>query len=189
MNFLAHAYLAHPSVPLTIGNFIADFVKGRQIDQYRPEITEGIVMHRKIDTFTDNHRIFKLSRSRIRHRYNHYSGVIIDLFYDHFLARNWMDYSDTPLDRFTLGLYDIMLDHEHIMPEKARYMLPFMVKSNWLLNYATVDGIDRSLKGLSRRTRFRSGMENACQELLKHYDDLQNDFRSFFPDIIDFIGQ
>jgi acyl carrier protein phosphodiesterase len=189
MNFLAHAYLAHPSIPLTIGNFIGDFVKGRHLDQYTPEISEGIIMHRKIDTFTDNHPVFKQSRNRIRGRYNHYSGVIIDLFYDHFLATNWEDYSHTPLDRFTLQVYNIILDHEHMIPDEARYMLPFMVKSNWLLNYATVKGIDRSLKGLSRRTSFRSGMETASQDLLNHYNDLESDFRSFFPDIIDFIDK
>jgi acyl carrier protein phosphodiesterase len=187
MNFLAHAYLAHPSIPLTLGNFIGDFVKGKQIDQYDPEISNGILMHRKIDTYTDNHPSFKQSRKRIRNRYNHYSGVIIDLFYDHFLAKNWMDYSEISLHHFTLQVYDIILDNEHLIPEKARYMLPYMVKSNWLLNYATIQGIDRSLKGLSRRTRFKSGMENASQELILYYSELEDDFRNFFPEIIEFI--
>ena len=86
-------------------------------------------MHRKIDTFTDNHHVFKQSKNRIRGKYNHYSGVIIDLFYDHFLAKNWDEYSNIPLRSFTIDLYDIILDQEHIIPEKARYMLPFMVKS------------------------------------------------------------
>lgn len=187
MNFLAHAYLAHPSIPLTVGNFIGDFVKGKQLDHYSPEISRGIVMHRKIDTFTDNHPVFKKSRERIRHKYNHYSGVIIDLYYDHFLARNWMDYADVPLDRFTSTVYDIILDHENLIPEKARYMLPFMIRSDWLLNYETIDGIDRSLKGLSKRTNFKSGMEHASQDLLIHYKDLEDDFRIFFPEIIDFV--
>jgi acyl carrier protein phosphodiesterase len=187
MNFLAHAYLAYPSIPLTVGNFIGDFVKGNQLDAYDPDISEGIIMHRRIDTFTDNHPSFKQSRRRIRTQYNHYSGVIIDLFYDHFLAKNWLDYSEVPLNHFTMQLYDIILDHEHIIPEKARYMIPYMVRSNWLLNYATLEGIDRSLKGLSRRTNFKSGMEHACRELQHHYDELEADFRIFFPDIIAFI--
>jgi acyl carrier protein phosphodiesterase len=189
MNFLAHAYLAHPSIPLTIGNFIGDFVKGNQLNTYDPEITEGIIMHRKIDTFTDNHPFFKQSRRRIRQKYSHYSGVIIDLFYDHFLAKNWLDYSEMPLNHFTLQVYDIILDHEYLIPEKARYMVPYMVKSNWLLNYATLDGIDRSLKGLSKRTNFKSGMEHACQELILHYHELEDDFRKFFPEIINFIRE
>lgn len=187
MNFLAHAFLAHPSVPLTVGNFIGDFVKGKQVDLFDMDIAEGIIMHRQIDTFTDDHPIFRQSRNRIRAKYKHYSGVIMDLFYDHFLARNWLQYSDTPLDHFTLNLYDIILDHAHIIPDKARYMLPYMINSNWLLGYATVDGIDRSLKGLSRRTRFRSGMEHASRDLINKYTELENDFHAFFPDIIDFI--
>ena len=189
MNFLAHAYLAHPSVPLIIGNFIGDFVKGKQIEQYEDGVSEGIIMHRKIDTFTDNHPVFKQSKNRIRGKYSHYSGVIIDLFYDHFLAKNWDDYSDIPLHRFTLNLYDIILDREHIIPDKARYMLPFMVKSNWLLNYSTIEGIDRSLTGLSRRTSFKSGMEHASKDLVKYYAELENDFRVFFPEIIDYISK
>jgi acyl carrier protein phosphodiesterase len=189
MNFLAHAFLAHPSVPLTVGNFIGDFVKGKQVERFESDIAQGILMHRQIDTFTDDHPVFKQSRDRIRAKYNHYSGVIIDLFYDHFLARSWLLYSDTPLDLFTLNVYDIILDHEHIIPEEARYMLPFMINSNWLLNYATVEGIDRSLKGLSRRTRFKSGMEHASRDLIHHYSGLESDFHAFFPDIIDFIGK
>jgi acyl carrier protein phosphodiesterase len=189
MNFLAHAYLAHPSEPLIIGNFIGDFVKGKQIERYEDGISEGILMHRKIDTFTDNHPVFKQSKNRIREKYNHYSGVIIDLFYDHFLAKNWDEYSDIPLRRFTVNLYDIILEQEHIIPEKARYMLPFMVKSNWLLNYSTIEGIDRSLTGLSRRTNFKSGMEHASNDLVIHYQDLEDDFRVFFPEIIDYIRE
>lgn len=189
MNFLAHAYLAHPSVPLVVGNFIGDFVKGKQMNHYSDEISEGILMHREIDTFTDNHPVFKQSRNRIRKRYNHYSGVIMDIFYDHFLASNWLDYSEIPLSQFTGKIYGIIQDHEHIMPEKAKYMLPYMIEYNWLLNYASVEGIDRSLKGLSRRTAFRSGMEHAAKDLVRHYDDLENDFRLFFPDIVDFTSR
>ena len=192
MNFLAHAYLAHPSVPLIIGNFIGDFVKGKQIEQYDDGISEGIIMHRKIDTFTDMHPVFKQSKNRIREKYNHYSGVIIDLYYDHFLAKNWDDYSDISwlsLKSFTSGLYNIILEKEDIIPEKAKYMLPYMIKSDWLLNYGTIEGIDRSLTGLSRRTNFKSGMEYASNDLIKHYDELENDFRDFFPEIIDFINK
>lgn len=189
MNFLAHAYLAHPSEPLVVGNFIGDFVKGKRLDQFTPMISQGILMHRKIDTFTDSHPVFKQSRERIRDKYNHYSGVIIDLYYDHFLARNWKDYSRIPLKRFTEGIYQIILEHEDLIPEKARYMLPYMIRSNWLLNYGTIEGIDRSFKGLSRRTNFRSGMENASSDLLENYTDLQNDFRLFFPELIDYIKE
>ena len=188
MNFLAHAYLSQHSVPLMVGNFIADFIKGNQINLYHNEIIEGIVMHRKIDEFTDRHKVFKRSRKRIWKKYRHYSNVIIDLYYDHFLASNWMDYSSIPLNDFASHVYSVMQEHEDILPERAREMLPYMIRYNWLANYSSIEGIDRSLKGLSRRTPYNSRMEEARQDLIDHYRDLEKDFREFFPEITAFFS-
>ncbi len=187
MNFLAHAYLAMGSQPLLIGNFIADFVKGNQINNYEDDIAEGIRMHRKVDEFTDNHPVFKRSRLRIVHKYRHYSGVIIDLYYDHFLAKNWDDYSDVPLNVFTRFFYEVIKDYKDILPERAARMLPYMINNNWLLGYASIEGIDRSLKGLATRTDHTSGMEHASEDLVKKYDSFESDFREYFPEVINFI--
>jgi acyl carrier protein phosphodiesterase len=189
MNFLAHAYLARNSEPLMVGNFIADFVKGNQISYFDQDILQGILMHRKIDDFTDNHLIFKRSRKRIITKYRHYSGVIIDLFYDHFLAKNWDNYTSVPLRDFADRIYNVMQNHIDILPPKARHMLPYMIKYNWLVNYGTLDGIDQSLKGLSRRTNHDSGMEYAVQDLVEQYGEFDLDFSEFFPDIMEFIHQ
>lgn len=188
MNFLAHAYLSQHSEPLMVGNFIADFIKGNQINRYEDEIIEGIIMHRKIDEFTDRHKVFKRSRKRIWKKYRHYSNVIIDLYYDHFLASNWVDYSSISLDEFASHVYSVMQKNRDILPEKAREILPYMIQYNWLVSYSSIDGIHRSLKGLSRRTPYNSGMENARQDLILHYRDLENDFREFFPEITAFLG-
>lgn len=186
MNFLAHAYLARNSESLLIGNFIADFVKGNQIDKYDNDIIRGIRMHRKIDDFTDKHPVFKKSKKRILLKYRHYSGVIIDLFYDHFLAKNWDDYANQSLEQFVDRTYQTMKDHMDIMPPRVKSILPFMIKYNWLVNYKTVDGIDQSLKGLSRRTSYPSGMEHASLDLIKHYSSFEKDFNDFFPEIIQY---
>jgi acyl carrier protein phosphodiesterase len=186
MNFLAHAFLARRSVPHLVGNFIADFVKGKQVHNYENGILDGIIMHRKIDEYTDNHEMFRLSRSRIRKKYNHYSGVVIDLFYDHFLAKNWEEYEKIPLDKFAKFVYSVILDHEYIIPDKAQNMLPYMIKYNWLVNYRSIEGIDRSLKGLANRTPYPSRMDEAAGDLVKYYDYLESDFRKFFPDIISY---
>jgi len=188
MNFLAHAYLSRNSRHLMVGNFIGDFVKGNQILQYDEGIVEGILMHRKIDDFTDNHVVFKRSRKRIRHKYRHYSGVVIDLFYDHILAKNWNNYAEKSLDKFASEVYTVIQDHIQIIPEKARYMFPYMMKYNWLVNYSTLEGIDQSLKGLSKRTNHRSGMEHAATDLAEKYKHFENDFKEFFPEIMDFIS-
>ncbi len=171
-----------------VGNFIGDFVKGNQIIHYDDSIIEGILMHRKIDDFTDNHPVFRRSRKRIRHKYRHYSGVIIDLFYDHILAKNWDEYAEESLDKFVHEVYSVIQNHIQIIPEKARYMLPYMMKHNWLLNYSTLEGIDLSLKGLSKRTNHRSGMEHAAADLREKYNQFENDFKEFFPEIITFIS-
>jgi acyl carrier protein phosphodiesterase len=187
MNFLAHAFLTRNSDTLLVGNFIGDFVKGKQFDHFHPGITEGILMHRKIDDFTDNHPVFKRSRKRIRGKYGHYSGVIIDLYYDHFLAKNWKDYAIKSLEEFADQVYRTMQDHFEIIPPKAKNMLPYMIKYNWLVNYATIEGIDQSLKGISRRTKHPSGMENAASDLLTQYHDFEKDFGEFFPEIMEYI--
>ena len=189
MNFLAHAYLARRSIPHLVGNFIADFVKGNQAYQYDDGIVEGILMHRRIDEFTDSHEIFKKSRNRIKDKYRHYSGVIIDLYYDHFLAKNWKKYEKTPLDKFAEFVYAVIQDHIYIIPHRAQYVLPYMIKQNWLVNYSHVEGIDRSLKGLSRRTPYKSRMDEAAEDLLKHYDQFESDFNLFFPEIIAFLEE
>ncbi|MBR9999478.1 MAG: DUF479 domain-containing protein [Cyclobacteriaceae bacterium] len=189
MNFLAHAYLARDSESLLVGNFIGDFVKGTQFLHFDPGIIEGILLHRKIDEFTDNHFVFRRSRKRIRDKYRHYSGVIIDLFYDHFLAKNWGNYAEKPLGEFADHVYRILQEHLEIIPPKAKNMLPYMIKYNWLVNYSTIDGIDKSLKGLSRRTIHNSGMENAAGDLRELYLDFEMDFFEFFPEIVYFAGE
>jgi acyl carrier protein phosphodiesterase len=188
MNFLAHGYLSRHSDALIVGNFVADFVKGKPGDHYGEEIIKGIIMHRKIDEFTDSHRVFLRSKNRIRDKYRHYTGVIIDLFYDHFLASDWKTYCDESLPSFCQKVYKVIYDHFQLLPEDARKMIPWMTKYNWLLNYSTIDGIDRSLKGLSKRTPFESGMENASLDLRDQYDEFSMDFKEFFPEMIRFVN-
>jgi acyl carrier protein phosphodiesterase len=186
MNFLAHIYLSGKDENLILGNFIADMVKGRQIELFSPAIVKGIMLHRQIDFFTDNHPIVARSKNRIRGTYRHYSGVIIDMFYDHFLAHNWTEYSTEPLDNFVQGAYNVLLRNYNLLPNKAKLMLPVMIGSNWLVNYADLDSLQRHMEGMSRRTPFKSGMEHAVKDLRYHYNELVNDFKIFFPDLIQF---
>ena len=187
MNFLAHGFLSRGSDLLLVGNFIGDFVKGKQMNNYDPEIIRGIQLHRKIDEFTDSHPVVIRSKNRIRPVYGHYTGVIIDLFYDHFLANGWNSWCDEPLASFCSRVYNIILAQVDILPEEARRMIPWMVEHNWLLSYSTIEGIDRSLKGLSRRTPFKSGMENAAEDLRTLYSGFSEDFNEFFPELIRFV--
>ena len=184
MNFLAHVYLSGDDPKVRVGNFIGDFVKGRHLDkQYERGIVRGIELHREIDFFTDHHAVVQQSKNRLRPKYRHYSGVIVDVLHDHFIARYWQEYSREPLDEFAKNVYALIKDHHHIVPEKVSGMLTYMERGNWLVNYAHIDGIHQALSGMSRRTPFKSKMEEASEDLTTHYKEFENEFRLFFPEL------
>jgi len=184
MNFLAHLYLSGSDSKIRLGNFIADFVKGGNFaTRFESGITKGIELHREIDHFTDHHAVVQESKNRLRPKYRHYSGVIVDVFYDHFLAVNWKKYSNESLTSFAANSYEIIMQHDAILPEELKAMMPYMIKGNWLVNYATIDGIHRSLSGMARRTPYQSKMEEASIDLKENFEGFQNEFTRFFPDL------
>lgn len=187
MNYLAHAYLSGDDRELLVGNFIADAVKGKAMDNFADGIKRGIVLHRAIDDYTDNHPLHKVSRVRLRERYGHYSGVLVDIFYDHFLAKNWSNYSAIRLLDYTMYVFGVMEENEDVLPERINYMLQFMVPQNWLLNYANLEGIRRVLRGMANRARFESNMENGVEDLILSYGEFEADFTRFFPDLQEFV--
>lgn len=184
MNFLAHAYLSGDDSGLLVGNFIADFVKGRSaVEEFQPEIRRGIYLHRVIDSFTDTHAVVTESKKRLREKYRHYAGVIVDVFYDHFLARNWDTYHPMALSQYVAKTYRIIDDHKAVLPEAVKTFFPYMVHGNWLLNYAHLEGIGRTLTGMSKRTPFESRMEIAVEDLERYYEQFQDEFSRFFPEL------
>jgi acyl carrier protein phosphodiesterase len=184
MNFLAHLYLSGDQPKIMIGNFIGDFVKGRNFDQhFEFSIAKGIELHRLIDAFTDTHATVQDSKNRLRPKYRHYAGVIVDIFYDHFLAKNWDLYHSSSLPVFAQRAYQIMDEHKSVLPEHVLRILPYMKKDNWLLNYGTFYGMEQSLNGLARRARYESNMEQAMDELKEFYTEFDTEFRAFFPDL------
>ena len=183
MNFLAHIYLSGDDEELMIGNFIADFVKGNKKNDYPDRIKTGIELHRRIDDFTDHHPYTTLSKDRLRPKYGKYAGVIVDIYYDHFLARNFREYSPDELKSYSENTYRILNKHWDVLPEGVHYFLPFMIERNWLLNYASLEGIERALTGLSKRVSFENKMDESVRDLEEKYADFENDFRLFFPEL------
>ena len=188
MNFLAHLYLSGPDPAdsayddLVVGNFIADSVPGRQLENYAPGVQAGIRLHRAIDTFTDAHPVVRQSTARLRLAgYGKYAAVISDMFFDHFLARRFADFCPEPLADFTQRLYALLLRRQVEFPARVQHFLPYLVQHNWLLSYAAPAGIGRALGGLSRRATAGSNMETAVEELLRNYAAYEADFRAFFP--------
>jgi acyl carrier protein phosphodiesterase len=183
MNHLAHLYLSQHNKKMMVGNFIADGVKGNKYLSFEAEISRGIVMHRAIDTFTDSHVIVSHSKSFFREKYGLYSAVLIDLFYDHFLAKNWKQFSNLPLLFFAEHAYNVFEKYFDQMPLRYQHMFPYMQKENWLLNYAHLEGIQRSLTGMSHRIKNNPGIEHSVSELRAHYEELEHDFNQFFPEL------
>ncbi|MEO8086551.1 MAG: acyl carrier protein phosphodiesterase [Bacteroidota bacterium] len=172
-----------------IGNFIADFVKGKKKDDYPDEIRIGIELHRFIDNFTDHHAVVLNSIRRIHERQEKYSGVVIDILYDHFLAANFSAYSEIPLQEFSQRTYAVLKANWEVLPTGVHHFLPFMIERNWLLNYATVDGIGRALTGLSGRVKYDNRMDEAVQDLQENYTELEADFKTFFPELVNGVAE
>lgn len=189
MNYLAHIYLSYEDKDLRIGNFIADSVKGSDFSDFPKKVTKGIILHRHIDTFTDTHKIVKQSKDLIRGEYGHWSGVIVDIYYDHFLAANWTDFHHTPLDLFVQEFYDDLKQHHNILPDRVQRFLPYMINQNWLFNYATVEGISGIFEQMNHRTKGKSNMDFAPIDLLIYYNQLEKHFRLFFKDLTKFVEQ
>lgn len=183
MNFLAHLFLSGENEKVKVGNFIGDFVKGNKLEEYDDEIQFGIRLHREIDSFTDSHPVVLESKTRLRPIFSHYSPVIVDVYYDHFLAKNWSNYSSIELETYTLQFYKMIANYSSVIPEAVNHMLEYMTQKNWLYNYQFVDGIDKALSGMSRRTKFNSKMELAAASLKSNYVEFENEFTRFFPDL------
>jgi len=186
MNYLAHLFLADDSAESMVGAMLGDFVKGSLRDRYSEGVRHGIELHRKVDSFTDSHEIVRQSKSRISPARRRFAGIIIDVFYDHFLAKNWSDYSSVSLDDFAKQAYSAMLANQQILPEGLQQTLPFMVEQNWLCSYKDFNVIDKVLKRMSQRIRRENSLDGAAEELLDNYREFESEFRTFFPDLIDY---
>jgi acyl carrier protein phosphodiesterase len=184
MNFLAHIYLSGDNDLIKIGNFMADGIRGKHFESYPLEIQKGIILHRTIDTFTDAHPIFRQSTKKLHEKYHHYAGVIVDVFYDHFLAKNWNTYSDEKLDDFVARFYQSLHDNHINLSERTKGMMPYMIEHNWLVSYQTVEGINRILTQMDQRTKNESKMRFATNELSEFYPEFEEEFTNFFQELI-----
>lgn len=189
MNFLAHLHLSDGSDEGLLGSLMGDFVKGPLDDRYPPGITRGIALHRRIDTFTDAHPVVLASKARIAPERRRFAGIMVDVFYDHYLARDWDQHSDVPLTRFSQQVYALLARSEAVLPERLRAMAPFMARGDWLGSYAEVEAIHTALDRMSRRFRRENALLGSAIELEKNYAALESDFRAFLPDLRRYVGE
>ena len=189
MNFLAHLYLSQDNTNIMIGNFIADHIRGNKYEEYSKEIQRGIFLHREIDTFTDNHQIVRKSKRRLHQRYGHYNGVIIDIFFDYFLAKNWAKFSAIPFDIYTDGINTFFNKMASELPVKSQNFIKYMVEYNILFNYQYQEGIEKVLHGMNHRTKGKSQMNLAIEDLKNLEKEFEIDFTHFFTDLEKFISK
>ena len=189
MNFLAHLYLSQSNTNIMIGNFIADHIRGNNFSHFSKEIQQGILLHREIDTFTDAHEVVRKSKRRLHERYRHYDGVIIDIFFDHYLAKNWSTYSAIPFKNYTDAINTFFTEKTPKLPEKSQQFIHYMIEYNILFNYKYTDGIEKVLNGMNRRTKGKSQMNMAIEDLRDLDAEFDTDFKLFFGDLIAFSNQ
>jgi len=189
MNYLAHVYLSGDSDEVKVGNFIGDYVKGTNYKQYTELIQKGILIHRNIDTFTDRHPIIRRSKSQLNPKYHKYSGIIIDIFYDHFLAKEWENFSKESLKKFVYYFYEVLILHFAILPRRVKQFLPIFILNNWLESYLTIDGIGVVLHRMTKRTSLPDYTKFAIDELSSNYEKYREDFYDYFPKLIQFVEE
>lgn len=183
MNYLAHIFLSGDNDLLKIGNFMADSIRGNKYLDYPEEIKKGILLHRFIDTFTDAHPIYRKSKHRLHEKYGHYSGVIMDIVYDHYLAKNWSKYSTIELEDYADNFYQLLQDNYDVLTDKIKGMMPYMIARNWIVSYASIAGMEMILFQMDYRTKHRVNMQEAIVELQEFYEEFEEEFGLFFEEL------
>jgi acyl carrier protein phosphodiesterase len=183
MNYLAHAYLSFNDPEILVGNMISDFIKGKKKFDYPEGIQEGITLHRIIDTFTDEHASTKAAKAIFRPFYRLYSGAVVDVVYDHYLANDDTEFGESSLSNFSGSVYSVLDRYHDLLPQQFAVMFPYMKSQNWLLHYMTREGTRSSLAGLVRRAAYLSDSDTAFHLFEEHYQPLQHHYRQFWTDM------
>jgi len=189
VNFLAHTYLSGGNEEIIVGNFMGDYVKGKNYLLFPEQVKKGILIHRDIDSFTDMHEVTRRSKQRLASRYHKYAGIIIDIFYDHFLASLWDSYSTLPLSEFVSRTYDLLKRNYKVLPDSIKRWLPTFLENNWMMTYSNVEGIELVLERMSANTSLPDHSAFAVEVLRDQYSIFLEDFLEFFPEIVEFLEE
>jgi acyl carrier protein phosphodiesterase len=187
LNYLAHLYLSDGSAESLLGNLLADFLKGPSSTVEDTRVREGVELHRRIDRFTDGHPVFLRSVDRFSPRRRRAAPVLVDIFYDHFLARDWDHYAPLPLHDFLESSRRRMLTRWHLLPAHTQPALERLMPLHWMARYAEIPGIGAVVDRVAKRVRMDVGIAGGVEELTGNYDGLSGDFRDFFGDLVAFV--
>ena len=188
MNHLAHALVAHRAGSSITGNLMGDFVKGDPATRWNGPLREGILLHRRVDAFADDHPVFARSRARLRPPFRRWAGILIDVFWDHLLARRWTEYCDTPLRAFADDVYAELRREWAALPERMIPFATYLIETDLLVAYRDPAGVARAFAGMSRRVRRANPLGEAMPTLEGERAGLDVDFREFFPELLAAVG-
>jgi acyl carrier protein phosphodiesterase len=183
LNYLAHIYLSGEEEAVKIGNFAGDYVKGKSYNNFPDGIRFGILLHRKIDTFTDTHSVVKRSSSRLKPAYERFSGAVVDILYDHFLSKNWSNFSDIPLKKYAQNIYSLIEKNNSILPERMQHFIPFFIKRDRLNCYANLECFEDVLLKMGEYTAMPKKSKEGMKIINENYSEFEKDFNHFFIDI------
>lgn len=186
MNFLAHALLAGDTPTMIVGGVVGDWIKGTLPGALPDDLAKGVALHRAIDHFAESHPAFNCSRSRVSPARRRYAGVLVDVFYDHLLARNWAAIHQQPLDEYCAAVYALIRDRLNDLPASAQPALKLMAQENWLASYAQIEGIADVLARMSRRARQPNPLAHGEQEFLADIEGFTGDFYEWLADAREF---
>lgn len=170
-----------------IGNFIGDFVKGNQLNSQPSRIRAGIVLHRKIDSFTDSHPVVIETIGMLRPVFGRYSGIIVDMYFDYFLAVSFSDYAGVRLNTFAFRFYVDLLFYYKYLPVKVKRFVFHFITTNRLKRYSTLEGLKSSLQIMSNHKIPAIEPDKTIDFLILNHDELEEKFHQFFPDLIQFV--
>jgi acyl carrier protein phosphodiesterase len=187
LNYLGHLYLSPPDEDALLGSLLGDFVKGPLDDRYPEPVMRAIRLHRRTDVFTDSHPAVRASKARISAARRRYAGIMVDLFYDHFLAKHWASLHAEPLSGFSRRVYRMLDRRHHELPERLQRIAPSMARLDWLGSYAEVASIYTALNRIGQRLRRENTLFNSTDELLENYAELEADFHDFLPQVVVFV--
>ncbi len=189
MNYLAHALLADRHPESLIGNLAGDFVKGPVPKSHTPRIRRGILLHRRVDSYTDSHPEMAVLKPLFSASRRRYAGIILDISFDHFLTRNWNTFCDENLSSFISHIYQVLTEHHALLPGPLQSIAPRLVAEDWLSNYSTLTETGKVLDRVSKRLRRVNPLAGSIVEVSKHYVRLEAGFLSIFPEVVEFAGR
>lgn len=183
MNHTAHCFLSFAQTDLLIGNFCGDYIKGSVWKSYPLGFQRGVKIHRTIDAYTDQHPISAESRAIMRPVAGRFSGPVVDLLYDYFLASGWTRFSEEDFDVFATRTYKALGQHQESMPPALALKVPIMLSDRFLHLYRTIEGTRKSMKLFGRRLPSHINTDKIVDHFIDHEAELGEQFSLFFPEL------